>query len=127
LSAVRYVAFCDPSGGSGDSFALAIAHSETDRTTKVVRSVLDAIREQPPPFSPDATTAEFAALVKQYRIATVTGDRYGGEYPRERFRAHGIRVADRRSFVRAVIRRSPCGLAPARRRHACGSAQHGAG
>jgi hypothetical protein len=29
-SRVRYVAFCDPSGGQGDSFTCAIAHREGD-------------------------------------------------------------------------------------------------
>ena len=40
---------------------------------------------------------EFAALLKSYRVSTVVGDRYGGEWPRERFRKHGIeyRVADK--------------------------------
>ena len=33
---------------------------------------------------------EFAGVFKSYRVRTVMGDRYGGEWPRERFRAHGI-------------------------------------
>jgi hypothetical protein len=33
---------------------------------------------------------EFAALLKTYRITEVQGDRYAGEWPRERFREHGI-------------------------------------
>lgn len=80
----RYRAFVDPSGGSQDSFTLAIAHHEGGR------GVLDFVREVRPPFSPDAVCAEFAALLKPYRIATVTGDYFGGEWPGERFRAHGI-------------------------------------
>ena len=43
-----------------------------------------------PPFSPELVVAEFAALLKVYRISRVTGDRYAGEWPRERFRAAGI-------------------------------------
>jgi len=35
-------------------------------------------------------TTEFDALLKTYGIARVTGDRYAGEWPRERFRTHGI-------------------------------------
>jgi hypothetical protein len=34
---------------------------------------------------------EFAARLKSYGVGTVQGDRYGGEWPRERFAAHGIR------------------------------------
>jgi hypothetical protein len=81
----RYSAFVDPSGGSADSMTLAIGH-EQDGV-----AVLDAIRERKPPFSPEAVVAEFAVLLKSYRVTKVTGDRYAGEWPRERFDAHGIR------------------------------------
>jgi len=81
---VRYVAFVDPSGGSKDSMTLAIAHREK------TRSVLDLVCERKPPFSPESVVAEFAETLRAYRISTVTGDRYAGEWPRERFRAHGI-------------------------------------
>jgi len=80
----HYVAFCDPSGGSGDSMTLAIIHKEG----KVI--VLDAMRESKPPFSPEAVVAEFAELMRKYRIAQVFGDRYAGEWPREQFRHYGI-------------------------------------
>ena len=43
-----------------------------------------------PPLSPEAVTAEFAAVLKEYRISTVRGDRYAGLWPAERFREHGI-------------------------------------
>jgi hypothetical protein len=33
---------------------------------------------------------KFAAALKDYRITKVVGDRFGGEWPRERFRIHGI-------------------------------------
>src|SRR5688572_22812159 len=49
-----YSAFVDPSGGSSDSFTLAIGH--IDRDTK--RGVLDAIRERRPPFSPETVAKE---------------------------------------------------------------------
>jgi hypothetical protein len=52
--------------------------------------VLDAVREVRPPFSPESVVKEFAILLRSYRISTVTGDRYAGEWPRERFREHGI-------------------------------------
>lgn len=62
------------------------AHREKDG-----RGVLDALREIRPPFSPDSAVIEFAALLKSYKVYRVVGDRYGGEWPRERFSAHGIR------------------------------------
>ena len=79
-----YRAFTDPSGGSDDSFVLAISHKSEDRI------IIDAIREARPPFSPDAVVDDFAALLKSYRVSRVTGDRYAGEFPRDLFRKHGI-------------------------------------
>jgi hypothetical protein len=81
---VAYFAFVDPSGGSSDSMTMAIAHRSGDI------AVLDAIRERKPPFSPEDVVTEFVALLKTFRIKRVTGDRYGGEWPRERFKLAGI-------------------------------------
>ena len=64
--------------------ALAIGHIEDGV------AVLDALRERKPPFSPEDVTLEFADLLKSYRITKIQGDRYGGEWPRDRFRAHGL-------------------------------------
>jgi hypothetical protein len=84
-SGVRYSGFVDPSGGSQDSFTLAVAHRDSDAA-----AVLDAVREVRPPFSPEAVVAEFAATLKRYRVTKVSGDRYAGEWPREQFRKFGI-------------------------------------
>ena len=86
VAGITYRAFVDPSGGSEDSFTLAISHRDTRNDLVVI----DAVREQYPPFSPEQVTADFAALCKSYRISKVTGDRYGGEFPRELFRKHGM-------------------------------------
>jgi hypothetical protein len=86
---VQHRGFVDPSGGSGaDSFTLAIAHAETRDGRRI--AVLDALREARPPFSPEQTVAEFAALCRAYAVAEVTGDRYAGEFPRELFRRAGV-------------------------------------
>jgi hypothetical protein len=83
---ISYRAFVDPSGGSGqDSMTLAIGHRDRDG-----RGVLDAIRERRPPFSPEAVTDEFANLLKSYKVTEVVGDRFAGEWPRERLRLRGI-------------------------------------
>jgi hypothetical protein len=84
MSSVRYYGFVDPSGGSADSMTLAVGHREGD----VV--VLDALREHKPAFSPEDVVSEFAELLKSYRITKITGDRYAGDWPRERFREHGV-------------------------------------
>ncbi len=81
---VRYVGFVDPSGGSADSMTLAIAHRDRDV------AVLDAVREVRPPFSPESVVRDFAAMLRTYKVGEVVGDRYAGEWPRERFREHGV-------------------------------------
>jgi hypothetical protein len=83
-----YRAFVDPSGGSGDSMTLGIAHRDKDGN-----AILDAVRERRPPFSPAEVTDEFAAILKTYNIRRVTGDHYAGEWPREQFRKAGIHYA----------------------------------
>jgi hypothetical protein len=86
---VTYTAFVDPSGGSADSFTLAIAHrsghGEEEDTV-----VIDVVEEHRAPCNPAEVVAEFAALLRAYEITCVTGDRYAGEWPREAFRRHGI-------------------------------------
>jgi hypothetical protein len=84
ISSVQYFGFVDPSGGSADSMTLAVGHREED----VV--VVDAVRERRPPFSPEDVVAEFSGLLKSYHISMIIGDRYAGEWPRERFREHGV-------------------------------------
>ncbi|WP_194943583.1 hypothetical protein [Brevundimonas sp. SPF441] len=88
---VTYFAFVDPSGGSNDAMTLAIGHADGEM------AVLDAVRERKPPFSPEAVVEDFCGLLNEYGITEVTGDRYAGEWPRERFRKNGIayNVADR--------------------------------
>lgn len=86
VAGTTYRAFVDPSGGSEDSFTLAISHR--DRRNDLV--VIDAVRERVPPFSPEQVVDDFAALCKSYRISKVTGDHYAGEFPRELFRKHSI-------------------------------------
>jgi hypothetical protein len=63
---------------------MAIAH-----TTGETR-ILDVLRERKPPFSPEAAVDEFAETLKQYRVSTVVGDRYAGDWVAEQFRNRGI-------------------------------------
>jgi hypothetical protein len=76
---LTYLAFADPSGGAVDSMTLAIGHRDGQRI------VLDAVRERRPPFSPEQVVTEFCDLLKSYRVRTVTGDRWGGEFVRQPF------------------------------------------
>ncbi len=89
VSSLSYTGFVDPAGGSGgDSMTLAIAHAEPQADRQI--GVLDLLREARPPFSPEQVVAEYAALLKTYRVTRVVGDRYAGEWPREQFRKLGI-------------------------------------
>jgi len=87
VAGITPVGLFDAAGGSGgDSFASAVAHFDQ----KAGRAVLDAIRERRPPFSPEATIKEHAEFFKSYGIHRVTSDRWGGEFPAEQFKKHGI-------------------------------------
>jgi hypothetical protein len=82
---LSYVAFVDVSGGSQDSYTLAIAHATADGV-----AVLDALRETRPPFSPAEVTGDYARLLRAYHVSQVTGDKYGGEFPVELYAKAGI-------------------------------------
>jgi hypothetical protein len=79
-----YVGFCDPSGGSADSMTLAIAHIEDNIT------VLDLVREAVPPFAPSEVCEQFADVLKDYKVRSIQGDRYAGEWVVEQMGRVGI-------------------------------------
>jgi len=81
---VGYVGWADPSGGSQDSFVLAIAHQDGER------AVLDLVRERKPSFSPDEVCHDFAGVAKAYGVTELHGDHYAGAWVVERFAKHGI-------------------------------------
>ena len=84
----QYIAFCDPSGGGqsarADRFTLAIAYREADRV--VVAGVWGRRG------NPADITAEFAEIMKAYRISMAFSDRYAGVYPSNEFARHGITI-----------------------------------
>src|SRR5690606_6969 len=71
LTDTDYAAFVDPSGGSKDAFTLAIGH----RDHQTGRRIVDAVRVTKPPFVPSSVVQEYAALLRTYRISSITGDR----------------------------------------------------
>jgi hypothetical protein len=81
---VAYVAFCDPSGGRGDSFTAAVGHREG------AVLVVDALFEQRAPFDSDVAIDEVAALLRSYKVTTVRGDNYGADLTVAAFRRRGI-------------------------------------
>jgi hypothetical protein len=87
----QYYAWADAAGGGGtgrDSFALAITHKGDDGLV-----YLDVIRERKPPFVPAAVIAEWAPILKQYRIAEVHGDAWGGGFHSGEWNANVITFA----------------------------------
>lgn len=84
MAGIYHKGFVDPSGGRGDAAALAIAHREGDRI------VLDLARRWPAPHDPAVVVGEMAEILKRYRIARVTGDRYAGAWPEKEFLKHSI-------------------------------------
>jgi len=84
MEGVNYLAFSDPSGGRRDAATLAIGHLEKE----VV--ILDLARRWRAPHDPGIVAGEMAEILKTYRIFEVVGDRYGGAWPEQEFRKHGI-------------------------------------
>jgi hypothetical protein len=87
-----YVVNVDPAGAGtekADSFTWSVAHAEPREDGALV-SVVDLVGEARPPFSPDRVVAEIAEVCGRYGVTVVEGDRYGGNWPAERFAAHGI-------------------------------------
>ncbi len=81
---IRYVGFCDVSGGRGDDAALAIAHREGSKV------VVDFLRRWRPPFNPSTVVAAMADCLRDYGVERVTGDNYAAEYTASAFKANGI-------------------------------------
>jgi hypothetical protein len=80
-----YRAFTDASGGVGkDSYTLAIAHQEGERYA------VDLVRGTKGKFDPQQVTNDYAKLLKEYRIGSVTGDNYASQWVAGAWRDTGI-------------------------------------
>ena len=79
-----YAAFTDASAGRHDGFCIGIAHKEGDRI------VADVIRGRKPPFDPSSVAAEYAELAKSYRVHSIVGDNYAGEWVSRAFETAGV-------------------------------------
>ena len=84
VAGIKYFGFTDPSGGSKDSFTLAIGHVQDGVPT------LDVLREVKPPFSPKQVVSDFSELLKGYGVRKLIGDRYAGLWPVEQFHEHAV-------------------------------------
>ena len=79
-----YRAFTDVSGGVRDAHTVAIACRDKDGT-----AILACAREIHS-SNTESVVAEFAALLKSYRVTNVYGDRYGQSWVIDAFARHGI-------------------------------------
>ena len=94
----QYSAFCDPSGGRHDHFCLCIGHREGKGTGSYF--VADVVRGVAPPFDPESVVAEFATLLKDYKVHTVTGDNYAASWVETSFTKAGIK------YIRSELNKS---------------------
>jgi hypothetical protein len=91
----HYRAFVDASGGVGaDSYTISVAHRAGEEF------VVDLVQGTCGQFDPQEVTKEYAALVKQYRIGSVTGDAYGSEWVSAAWRNAGV------SYMRSELPKS---------------------
>jgi hypothetical protein len=86
-SGVFYRAFVDAAGGTGsDAYSIGVAHRE-----KGGRIVVDLVRGTRGRFDPYAVTESYSTLLREYRVRTVRGDRYGAEWVGKVWSKAGVR------------------------------------
>ena len=85
LKGKHYVAFVDPSGGSSDSFTLALAHFDP-----AVGAIVDRVEEWKAPFDPSEVVVEANAILREFNCTRVSGDNYAGRTFAGLFRRLGI-------------------------------------
>jgi hypothetical protein len=97
ITGVRYYAFGDPSGGSKDAFTCAVAHREGDDGV-----ILDRLVEIKAPFDPGAAVGEVVATLKEFGLATITGDKYAAQWVTGEFKKHGVTYVHARQDRSAI-------------------------
>jgi hypothetical protein len=80
-----YKAFTDPSGGVGqDAYTLSICHKDGEQF------ICDLVRGTQGRFDPQEVTKQYAALLRDYGIHSVTGDHYAAEWVAGAWSSAGI-------------------------------------
>lgn len=89
---VHYVAAVDVSAGGPDYFTLAVGHVEgAGPERRVVQDVMRGWRRRGSEMLDlQGVVRQIASLIRPYGLAAVVGDRYGGQWIREAFRAAGL-------------------------------------
>lgn len=81
---VRYVAFCDVSGGRSDASALAIAHRDGRKV------IVDLAKVWKSPSNPHQVISAMADELRKFEIRKITGDNYSAEFVCRSFEANGL-------------------------------------
>ena len=80
-----YQAFTDCAGGGGkDSYATCIGHKQDNGI------IIDVVRSRRPQFNPEEVTHQHAELLKEYKIDTVSGDKFSGDFASNLWEKFGI-------------------------------------
>ncbi len=97
----RYLAAVDPSGGGADAFTLTIVHAEGEGgERRVVQDLMKAwVKPRNGQIDLEGVVKEIAGTLKRYRLFTVIGDKYAGQWVREAFRRAGV------TYEEATIRK----------------------
>jgi len=81
---IIYRVFVDPSGGRRDQFAVAVGHRKGNI------AMIDLVKSWSAPFDPSEVIKQCTEVLKPFRIRTVVGDAFAGEFPPMEFRKLGI-------------------------------------
>ena len=97
-SGIQYCCFVDPSGGRHDAFTLSIGHCEGSGSGSFY--VCDVLRGRYPPFDPASVVEEYASVLRDYKVHSVTGDNYSASWCESAFVKAGIK------YVRSDMNKS---------------------
>jgi len=92
---IFYRAFVDASGGVGaDAYTLAVGHKAGQHF------VVDLVRGTSGRFDPQEITKQYAAVLKEYHLSSVSGDHYAAEWVAGAWRACNV------SYTRSELAKS---------------------
>jgi len=83
VAGTNYFGFVDPGGGGKDEFTMSIAHRVGNG---IIVDLVEGRRG-----NPAAITKDFCAILSEYKIQRVSGDRYAGAWVPTAFAEHGVR------------------------------------
>ncbi len=106
---VRYVAAVDPSGGGSNAFTLSIVHTEGNSPERrIIQDVIKGwARTRNLTVDLDGVVREIVDTLKNYRLYSVIGDRYAGQWVRQAFQAQGINYEEAQPKAEAYLELEP--------------------